>query len=90
VLCHRPRHCGVSYSPLTRDSPGALSLGDPLARDPSLQLGQLRLAAHMHPTLAGSGSTVVGTLHDPLALVITQSQVSILAGIGRILPNRFA
>ena len=44
----------------------------------------------VHPTLPGSSSALVGTLHDPLAFVITQSQVSILARIGRILPDSFA
>jgi hypothetical protein len=37
-----------------------------------LQLGQLGIAAHVYTTLAGSSSAIVGTLHDPLALVFSQ------------------
>jgi hypothetical protein len=72
VLCDGPRHGGVSHAPLPSDGPGALTLGDPLACDTPLQLGQLGLAAHVHTTPAGSNSAIVGTLHDPLALVFSQ------------------
>src|SRR5690242_8164189 len=65
-----PRHGGVSHTPLPSDSPGALTLVDPLASDTPLQLGQLGLAAHVHATLARSSPTVVGAFHDPLALVL--------------------
>jgi len=37
-----------------------------------LQLGQLGLATHVHPSFAGSSSPVVGTLHDPLPFVLGQ------------------
>jgi len=62
----------MSHAPRAGDSPFALTLGDPLASDTPLQLGQLGLAAHVHTTLAGSSSTVVGALPDPLALVLRQ------------------
>jgi hypothetical protein len=48
----------VSHTPLSGDSPGALTLGDPLASDALLQLAQLGPATHVHATLAGSSSTV--------------------------------
>src|SRR5262249_16996652 len=54
------------------DRPGTLALGDALASDAPLQLGQLGLATHVHPTLAGGSSAVIGTLYDPLALVLRQ------------------
>src|SRR5262249_61726540 len=54
------------------DRPGTLALGDALASDAPLQLGQLGLATHVHPTLAGGSSAIIGTLHDPLALVLRQ------------------
>src|SRR5262245_59967807 len=72
LLCDGSRHSGVSHTPLPSDSPGALALGDPLASDTPLHLGQLGLAAHVHTTLAGSSSAVVGTFHEPLALVLRQ------------------
>jgi hypothetical protein len=72
-----PCHGGMSHTPLPSDSPFcALTLGGPLASDTPLQLAQLGLAAHVNPTLAGSCSAVVGTLHDPLALVLRQGALS--------------
>jgi hypothetical protein len=62
----------MSHAPLPGDGPGAFALGNPLASDTPLQLRQLGLAAHVHPTFAGSSSAIVGTLHDPLALVFGQ------------------
>src|SRR5262245_48148506 len=80
-LCDRPCHGGVSHAPLLSDSPGALALGDPLASDATLQLGQLGLATHVHPTLPGSSSALVGSLHDPLAFVLCQ-------GLGKAMKPR--
>src|SRR5262245_31934485 len=67
-----PCHGGVSHAPLLGDRPGTLALGNALASDATLQLGQLGLAPHVHSTLAGSSSAVVGALHDPLAFVLRQ------------------
>src|SRR5215510_8821178 len=72
LLCDGPCYGGVSHTPFPCDRPGTLALGDALASDAPLQVGQLRLATHMHPTLACSSSAVIGTLHDPLALVLSQ------------------
>jgi hypothetical protein len=41
--------------------------------DAPLQLRQFGLAAHVYPALAGRGSAVVGTLHDPLTFVLRQA-----------------
>src|SRR5215813_8004928 len=71
-LCDGPCYGGVSHAPLLCDRPGTLALGDALASHSTLQLGQLGLATHMHPTLAGSSSAVVGALHDPPAFVLRQ------------------
>jgi hypothetical protein len=60
----------VSHAPLLGNRPGTFAFGDALASNAPLQLGQLGLATHVHPTLAGSNSAVVGTLHDPLAFVL--------------------
>jgi hypothetical protein len=73
LLCDGPCYGGVSHAPLLGDRPGTLALGDALASDSTLQLGQLGLATHVQPTPSGSSSAVVGTLHDPLALVLRQS-----------------
>src|SRR5262249_12177913 len=72
LLCDRPCYGGVSHAPLLGDGPGTLALGNALASDAPLQLSQLGLAPHVHPTLAGSSSAVVGSLHDPLAFVLRQ------------------
>src|SRR5262245_14598448 len=72
LLCDGPCHGGVSHTPFPCDRPGTLALGDTLTSYAPLQVGQLRLATHMHPTLACSSSAVIGTLHDPLALVLRQ------------------
>src|SRR5215472_2298718 len=71
-LCNGSRQGGVSHAPLSGDRTGTLPLGKTLASNATLQLGQLGLATHVHPTFAGSSSTIVGTLHDPLALVLRQ------------------
>src|SRR5262249_54748306 len=70
--CDGPCYGGVSHTPFPCDRPGTLALGDALASDAPLQVGQLRLATHMHPTFACSSSAIIGTLHDPLALVLRQ------------------
>src|SRR5262249_17577052 len=72
LLCDGPCYGSVSHPPFLGDRPGTLALGDALASDATLQLGQLGLATQVHPTLAGSSSTVVGTLPDPLAFVLCQ------------------
>src|SRR5215475_11249836 len=72
LLRDGPCYGGVSHAPLLGDRPGTLALGNALASDAPLQLGQLELATHVHPTLVGSSSTLVGTLHDPLAFVLRQ------------------
>jgi len=72
LLCDGPCHGGVSHAPLPGDSPCTLALGDALASNAPLQIGQLWLATHVHPTLAGSSSALVGSLHDPLAFVLRQ------------------
>src|SRR5262245_63884180 len=72
ALCDGQCYGGVTHTPLLGDRPGTLALGDALASDAPLQVGQFRLATHVHPTLAGSSSPVIGTLHDPLALVLHQ------------------
>src|SRR5215831_20714379 len=72
LLCNGSRQGGVSHAPLSGDRTGTLPLGKTLASNATLQLGQLGLATHVHPTFAGSSSTIVGTLHDPLALVLRQ------------------
>jgi hypothetical protein len=72
LLYDGPRHSGVGHTPLLSDRPGTLALGDALASNEPLQLVQLGLATHVRPTLAGSSSALVGTLHDPLAFVLCQ------------------
>ena len=72
LLRDGPRYGRVSHAPLLGDRPGTLAFGDALPSDATLQLGQLGLATHMHTTLAGCSSAVVGTLHDPLAFVLRE------------------
>src|SRR5262245_30465546 len=72
LLCDGPCYGGVSHTPFPCDRPRTLALGDALASDAPLQLSQLGLATHLHPTLACSSSAVIGTLHDPLVLVLRQ------------------
>jgi hypothetical protein len=69
LLCNGSRQGGVSHAPLSGDRTGTLPLGKALTSDAPLQIGQLGLATHVNPTLAGSGPALVGTLHDPLTLV---------------------
>jgi|SRR5262245_11416529 len=71
-LCDGPCYRGVSHAPFLGNRPGALALGNALASDAPLQLGQLGLATHVHPTLSGTSSAIVGTLHDPPAFVLRQ------------------
>jgi hypothetical protein len=72
VLYDCPCYSGVSQAPFLRDRPGALPFGNALASDAPLQLCQLGFATQVHPTLTGSSSAVIGTLHDPLAFVLRQ------------------
>jgi hypothetical protein len=49
----------VSYAPFPGDSPSALTFGNALTSNAPLQLAQLRLATHVHTTLAGSSSAIM-------------------------------
>jgi hypothetical protein len=70
LLRDSPCYGGVSQPPLPGNRPGTVALGDALASDAPLQLGQLGLATHVDPSWVRNQTTALG---DPVATQVART-----------------